>query len=65
MKKLVKLRLLHKVITKINSGFLTKKVIYEQCHEKTCYLHMQKNKGADQLHCHHTANQHLSFPYID
>ena len=27
-------------------------------------LHMRKTKGADQLHCNHTADQRLCYPYI-
>ena len=32
---------------------------YEPCHEKTGFLHMQKNKGADQLRSNYAADQRL------
>ena len=31
---------------------------------RTCFLHMLKNKGADQLHGNHASDQHLCFCYI-
>ena len=32
---------------------------------KTCFLHICKNKGTDQLHCNCAADQRLCFRYID
>ena len=38
-------------------------VIYEPCHEKTCFLHMQKHY-TDQRRSNCVADQHLCFLYI-
>ena len=40
------------------------KLTYELCHEKTCF-HICENKGADQLHGKHAADQRICFSYID
>ena len=34
-------------------------------HEKTCFMHMQKNEEENHLHGNRTANQGLDFCYID
>ena len=36
-------------------------ISYESHHEKTSFLHICENKGADQLHGNCTADQHLCF----
>ena len=56
-----------KCYTKTNSIY-TRKVLflplYEMHHEKTCFLHMGKQRP-DQLCSNHTAGQCLCFYYID
>ena len=42
-----------------------KKVCNEPHHEKTCFKHVCENKGADQLHGNHAADQRLCFRCID
>ena len=44
---------------------LNNKTTFEPCHEKTGFLHMRKNKDADQLRGNHEADQRLCFRYID
>ena len=39
--------------------------LYELRHEKTGFLHMQKNKDEDQLHGNCEADQRLCFRYTD
>ena len=39
--------------------------LYVPHHEKTCILHICKNKGADQLWDNHAADQRFCFLYID
>ena len=39
--------------------------VFEPHDEKTCILHLRKNKRADQLHGNSAAGQCLCFRYID
>ena len=41
------------------------RILYEPRYEKTSFLHMRKNKDADQLRGNHEADQRLCFCYID
>ena len=54
---------LRQSIKNLDCNNLSKKFV--QSHEKTCFLHICKNKDADQLHGNSTADQRLCFRFID